>query len=161
MNNNLYIRVTPIQNRIGEALKKVNVLVTTGSTNDRDLMKTILEKYYKADIHFGMFLINYQIYRKRNICLLFRTKHISPGNVNMKPGKSTIFATCKREIDDTKKYFLCLPGNPVSALIAAQLFLLPFVEELRFNFHSDCTVIPARVRFFLHYLACSKMKYDV
>lgn len=56
MNNNLYIRVTPIQDRIGEALKKVDVLVTTGSTNDRDLMKIILEKYYKANIHFGMFL---------------------------------------------------------------------------------------------------------
>jgi len=59
--NNLYFRVVPIQNKIREALKKINILVTTGSTNDRDLMKTILKKYFKADIHFGtcFFLINY------------------------------------------------------------------------------------------------------
>jgi len=59
--NNLYFRMAPIQNKISEALKKINILVTTGSTNDKDLMKTILEKYFKADIHFGtcFFLINY------------------------------------------------------------------------------------------------------
>lgn len=60
MNNNLYFRMAPIQHKIEEALKKVNVLVTTGSTNDRDLMKPILEKC-GADISFGVFfiLINY------------------------------------------------------------------------------------------------------
>jgi len=51
--------MAPIKNKIDEALKKVDILVTTGSTNNRDLMKIILEKYYKADIHFGnVFLIN-------------------------------------------------------------------------------------------------------
>jgi len=72
------------------------------------------------------------------------TKHISLGNINMKPGKSTIFATCK--IDNTKKYFWCLPGNPVSALITAQLFLSPFMNNMSFNFNSEYAIVPARVR---------------
>ncbi|XP_018366816.1 PREDICTED: gephyrin-like [Trachymyrmex cornetzi] len=107
--------MAPIKNKIDEALKKVDILVTTGSTNNRDLMKTILEEYYKADIHFG--------------------------NVNIKPGKSTIFATC--EIDNTKKYFLCLSGNPVSAFITARIFLLSFLNEMYFKFYSDYGTIPA------------------
>ncbi|KAG5345197.1 GEPH protein, partial [Acromyrmex charruanus] len=110
--NNL---IAPIKNKIDEALKKVDILVTTGSTNNRDLMKIILEEYYKADIHFG--------------------------NVNIKPGKSTIFATC--EIDNTKKYFWCLSGNPVSAVITARIFLLTFLNEMYFNFYTEYAIIPA------------------
>ncbi|KAG5324640.1 GEPH protein, partial [Acromyrmex heyeri] len=110
--NNL---IVPIKNKIDEALKKVDILVTTGSTNNRDLMKIILEEYYKADIHFG--------------------------NVNIKPGKSTIFATC--EIDNTKKYFWCLSGNPVSAVITARIFLLTFLNEMYFNFYTEYAIIPA------------------
>ncbi|XP_011054129.1 PREDICTED: gephyrin-like [Acromyrmex echinatior] len=107
--------IAPIQNKIDEALKKVDILVTTGSTNNRDLMKNILEEYYKADIHFG--------------------------NVNIKPGKSTIFATC--EIDNTKKYFWCLSGNPVSAVITARIFLLTFLNEMYFNFYTEYAIVPA------------------
>ncbi|XP_011869411.1 PREDICTED: gephyrin-like [Vollenhovia emeryi] len=106
--------LTPIQNKIEEALEKVDLLVTTGSTNDRDLLKIVLEQC-KADIHFG--------------------------NVNIKPGKSTIFATCK--IDGAKKYLLCLSGNPTSAFICAQIFLLSLVNNLCGNFHTEYSVIPS------------------
>lgn len=43
-------------NKIKEALKHVDVLVTTGSVSmgDRDLLKPILEKCFKATIHFGI-----------------------------------------------------------------------------------------------------------
>ncbi|XP_018400344.1 PREDICTED: gephyrin-like [Cyphomyrmex costatus] len=109
--------IASIKNKIDEALKKVDILVTTGSTNNRDLMKIILEEYYEADIHFG--------------------------NINIKPGKSTIFATC--EINNTKKYFWCLPGNPVSAHITAQVFLSSFLNEMFFNFYSEYAVVPARI----------------
>ncbi|XP_077270504.1 gephyrin-like [Temnothorax americanus] len=98
-------KLTPIQNKIEETLKKVDLLVTTGSTNDRDLLKTVLEKCFEADIHFG--------------------------NINIKPGKSTIFATC--EINDKTKYVLCLSGNSTSAFISAQMFLIPLVNELHYS----------------------------
>lgn len=45
--------------KIKGALEKVDVLVTTGSVSmgDRDLLKPILETYFKATIHFGIFFI--------------------------------------------------------------------------------------------------------
>lgn len=99
---------TDMITKIKGALEKVDVLVTTGSVSmgDRDLLKPILETYFKATIHFG--------------------------RVNMKPGKPTTFATCT--FLGRKKYFLCLPGNPVSATVTARLFLLPLLNEMCGNF---------------------------
>lgn len=41
--------------KIMEAIKKVDVLVTTGSVSmgDRDMLKPILQTYFEATIHFG------------------------------------------------------------------------------------------------------------
>lgn len=64
------------------------------------------------------------------------------GRVNMKPGKPTTFATCT--ILGKKKFILCLPGNPVSALVTAHLFLLPLVNELHFN-DSEPIIMQAKV----------------
>jgi molybdopterin molybdotransferase len=44
--------------------------------------------------------------------------------VNIKPGKPTILAICNN------KAVIGLPGNPVSALVIAGLFLVPVVESL-------------------------------
>lgn len=53
------------------------------------------------------------------------------GRVNLKPGKPTTFATAIYE--GRKKYFLCLPGNPVSAMVTAQLFAMPLLHQLSGN----------------------------
>lgn len=44
--------------------------------------------------------------------------------VNIKPGKPTILASCNHKI------VIGLPGNPVSALVIAGLFVIPVVESL-------------------------------
>lgn len=44
-----------IISKIETALEKVNVLVTIGSANDRDLLKPILQGHFNAVIHFGIF----------------------------------------------------------------------------------------------------------
>ncbi|XP_076376110.1 molybdenum cofactor synthesis protein cinnamon [Megalopta genalis] len=90
--------------KIKQALRQVDVLITTGSVSmgDRDMLKPILQHHFNATIHFG--------------------------RVNMKPGKPTTFATCLFE--GTKKYFLCLPGNPVSATVTMHLFALPVLKIL-------------------------------
>ncbi len=44
--------------------------------------------------------------------------------VNIKPGKPTILAMCNHKV------VIGLPGNPVSALVIASLFLIPVVESL-------------------------------
>lgn len=56
----------------------------------------------------------------------------------MKPGKPTTFATCMYH--SRKKYFLCLPGNPVSAIVTAHLFLLPLLNEMRGDFSEPIIV---------------------
>ena len=52
----------------------------------------------------------------------------SPGvlvhGVNIKPGKPTILAICNNKV------VIGLPGNPVSALVIASLFVVPAVESL-------------------------------
>jgi molybdopterin molybdotransferase len=44
--------------------------------------------------------------------------------VNVKPGKPTILAVC------AGKAVIGLPGNPVSALVIARLFVIPVIEKL-------------------------------
>jgi molybdopterin molybdotransferase len=44
--------------------------------------------------------------------------------VNVKPGKPTILAVCDG------KAVIGLPGNPVSALVIARIFLMPVIEKL-------------------------------
>jgi len=44
--------------------------------------------------------------------------------VNVRPGKPTILAVCD------KKVVIGLPGNPVSALVIAKLFIVPVLEKL-------------------------------
>ncbi|XP_071644489.1 gephyrin-like [Temnothorax longispinosus] len=126
-------KFSPIREKIEKALKKVDILVTTGSINDKDLLKNILMNYFKADVHFG--------------------------NVNMKPGKSTTLASCKikskikSKINYETKYFLCLSGNPMSALTAAHIFLLPFVKKLHCNANTEPAAIPTQTdaSFLLHH----------
>lgn len=105
-------------NAIREALNHVDVLITTGSVSmgDRDMLKTIIVKVFNGKIHFG--------------------------RVNMKPGKPTTFATC--EYNGQIKYFMCLPGNPVSATVTFHLFAVPLLHRLSGN-PGKPVVVKARV----------------
>ncbi|KAK2588351.1 hypothetical protein KPH14_004366 [Odynerus spinipes] len=101
-------------NAIKTALEKVDVLITSGSVSmgDRDMLKPVLQQHFGATIHFG--------------------------RVNMKPGKPTTFATCF--YNGNKKYFMCLPGNPVSATVTSILFVLPLLNRLQGDFSQPVTV---------------------
>ncbi|KAF7992902.1 hypothetical protein HCN44_005683 [Aphidius gifuensis] len=99
---------------INNALNNVDVLITTGSVSmgDRDMLKPIIEKKFNGKIHFG--------------------------RVNMKPGKPTTFATCM--FNGQVKYFMCLPGNPVSATVTFYLFAMPLIHRLSGNYSSPIIV---------------------
>lgn len=60
----------------------------------------------------------------------------------MKPGKPTTFATCNYR--GKKKYCLCLPGNPVSAIVIARLFLLPLLHHMQ-GVHLEPIIVQAEV----------------
>lgn len=50
--------------------------------------------------------------------------------VNVRPGKPTILGACAPEKSDSVKPVIGLPGNPVSALIIAILFIEPVIDAL-------------------------------
>ncbi|XP_036148395.1 gephyrin [Monomorium pharaonis] len=94
-----------------EGFKK-NVIVIIGRVNDKEMLKTILKGHFEATIHFG--------------------------RVNMKPGKSTTFATCM--LEGEKKYILCMSSNPATVPVVAQVFLLPLLKELHCNFEEPISI---------------------
>jgi len=86
------------------ALKQVDILVTSGgvSMGSHDFVKKILGNMKGCVLHFG--------------------------RVRMKPGKPTTFATVHNA--STNALLFALPGNPVSSLVAFQLFVEPAVRRL-------------------------------
>ena len=91
-------------------LHNLDVVVTTGgvSMGELDLLKPTIERSLGGTIHFG--------------------------RVSMKPGKPTTFGTIPvkgNEVSErTEKLIFALPGNPASALVTANLFLLPALQKL-------------------------------
>jgi molybdopterin molybdotransferase len=50
--------------------------------------------------------------------------------VDVRPGKPTILAVCQEKTSGRLKPVIGLPGNPVSALLIAGLFVVPVIESL-------------------------------
>lgn len=67
----------------------------------------------------------------------------STDSVNVKPGKSTTYATCM--LYERKKHLLCFSGNPAKVLISAHLFLLPLLNQMCHN-DLEAPIISACVR---------------
>lgn len=60
--------------------------------------------------------------------------------------KPTTFATVLYE--GKKKLFFGLPGNPVSAIVTCNLYVIPAVNKMAGNSSPGRTVVKARVRMF-------------
>jgi gephyrin len=97
-----------LEQTLRDALRKVDVIITSGgvSMGELDLLKPTIERSLGGTIHFG--------------------------RVSMKPGKPTTFATVP--IKDSSgervpKAIFSLPGNPVSAVVTFQLFVLPSLHH--------------------------------
>ncbi|OJJ97060.1 hypothetical protein ASPACDRAFT_33349 [Aspergillus aculeatus ATCC 16872] len=93
----------------------VDVIITTGgvSMGELDLLKPTIERSLGGTIHFG--------------------------RVSMKPGKPTTFATVPFKPSSSQtaaqqerqnKLIFALPGNPASALVTLNLFVLPSLHKL-------------------------------
>jgi molybdopterin molybdotransferase len=66
--------------------------------------------------------------------------------VNVRPGKPTILAVCAPAGSATPKPVIGLPGNPVSALVIASLFVIPALRLfLGLPSHALQPAIPARL----------------
>jgi gephyrin len=107
---------TELEEKIREAFRTrgLDIVITTGgvSMGELDLLKPTIERQLGGVVHFG--------------------------RVSMKPGKPTTFASVpfkdsvsgQRGDDRAKKLIFGLPGNPASALVTANLFVLPCVQAM-------------------------------
>lgn len=59
--------------------------------------------------------------------------------------KPTTFATT--EFDGVNKLFFCLPGNPVSAMVTANLYVTPVLRKMAGDPNHRRTLIKAKVLF--------------
>jgi molybdopterin molybdotransferase len=67
--------------------------------------------------------------------------------VEVRPGKPTILAACT--IEGKTKAIVGLPGNPVSALVIARLFVVPIIERL-IGLNQDRVLAQVRARLSLN-----------
>jgi gephyrin len=101
------------------AFKFSNVIVMSGgvSMGEKDLVKSVLKDDFGFTIHFG--------------------------RVFMKPGLPSTFATGTFENNDLR-YIFAVPGNPVSAWVACQLFAIPALRKL--GGYQNCFQTEIKVR---------------
>ncbi|KAF9006751.1 hypothetical protein BDQ17DRAFT_1398876 [Cyathus striatus] len=92
-------------NAIRIGLEKADILLTTGGTSmgPTDLLKPVIERQFNGTVHFG--------------------------RVTIKPGKPTTFATIPMEGSKPKPMF-ALPGNPASALVTFNIFVVPALRRM-------------------------------
>lgn len=95
---------TALLTQLQFGIEKADVIVSTGgvSMGEKDLLKHVLQTDLNADVHFG--------------------------RVFMKPGKPTTFATINKA--SKKILFFGLPGNPVSAIVTCNLYVIPSLLKM-------------------------------
>ncbi|XP_063758867.1 gephyrin b isoform X3 [Eleginops maclovinus] len=106
-------------NALNEGINRADVIITSGgvSMGEKDYLKQVLDIDLHAQIHFG--------------------------RVFMKPGLPTTFATL--DMDGARKLIFALPGNPVSAVVTCNLFVIPALRKMQGILDPRPTIIKARL----------------
>ncbi|XP_031437256.1 gephyrin b isoform X8 [Clupea harengus] len=107
-------------NALNEGISRADVIITSGgvSLGEKDYLKQVLDIDLHAQIHFG--------------------------RVFMKPGLPTTFATL--DMDGARKLIFALPaGNPVSAVVTCNLFVIPALRKMQGILDPRPTIIKARL----------------
>ncbi|KAL2082647.1 hypothetical protein ACEWY4_022465 [Coilia grayii] len=106
-------------NALNEGISRADVIITSGGVTmgEKDYLKQVLDIDLHAQIHFG--------------------------RVFMKPGLPTTFATL--DMDGARKLIFALPGNPVSAVVTCNLFVIPALRKMQGILDPRPTIIKARL----------------
>uniref|UniRef100_A0AAV2KFR0 Gephyrin n=1 Tax=Knipowitschia caucasica TaxID=637954 RepID=A0AAV2KFR0_KNICA len=106
-------------NALNEGISRADVIITSGgvSMGEKDYLKQVMDIDLHAQIHFG--------------------------RVFMKPGLPTTFATL--DMDGARKLIFALPGNPVSAVVTCNLFVIPALRKMQGILDPRPTIIKARL----------------
>ncbi|CAM9930049.1 unnamed protein product [Lampetra planeri] len=104
---------------LNEGITHADVIIASGgvSMGDKDYFKQVLDIDLNAQIHFG--------------------------RVFMKPGLPTTFGTL--DIHGMRKLIFALPGNPVSAIITSNLFVIPALRKMQGIIDPRPTILKARL----------------
>ncbi|CAG03546.1 unnamed protein product [Tetraodon nigroviridis] len=104
---------------LNEGISRADVIITSGGVamGEKDYLKQVLDIDLHAQIHFG--------------------------RVFMKPGLPTTFATL--DMDGSRKLIFALPGNPVSAVVTCNLFVIPALRKMQGILDPRPTIIKARL----------------
>ncbi|NWS37058.1 GEPH protein, partial [Probosciger aterrimus] len=115
----LFCSPDDLLNALNEGISRADVIITSGgvSMGEKDYLKQVLDIDLHAQIHFG--------------------------RVFMKPGLPTTFATL--DIDGVRKIIFALPGNPVSAVVTCNLFVVPALRKMQGILDPRPTIIKARL----------------
>ena len=115
-----------------------------------DLVKPVLEQHFNATVHFGRVLMKPgYVSSPQHIYVhgwAITNSHSFAMFLNACVficSKPTSFATVQWE-GNTKLVF-CLPGNPVSCLVAFSLFVLPAIRKMAGHSHHGLNRIQVKV----------------
>nr|XP_006815801.1 PREDICTED: gephyrin-like [Saccoglossus kowalevskii] len=117
--NELSLVLQSLVERIQWCLEKADIVITTGgvSMGEKDLLKYVLQVKLGATLHFA--------------------------RVFLKPGKPTTFASL--DYNGKKKLFFALPGNPVSAVVCCNLFVVPSLRKMMGSQYPHLTKIKTKL----------------
>uniref|UniRef100_A0A671SQN9 Gephyrin n=1 Tax=Sinocyclocheilus anshuiensis TaxID=1608454 RepID=A0A671SQN9_9TELE len=115
----IFVFPDDLLNALNEGISRADVIITSGgvSMGEKDYLKQVLDIDLHAQIHFG--------------------------RVFMKPGLPTSFATV--DMDGSRKLIFALPGNPVSAVVTCNLFVIPALRKMQGILDPRPTIIKARL----------------
>ncbi|KAK1796210.1 hypothetical protein P4O66_009284, partial [Electrophorus voltai] len=145
-------------NALNEGISRADVIITSGgvSMGEKDYLKQVLDIDLHAQIHFG------RVFMKPGLPTTFATLDMDgtrklifalPG----RDGERVSWYILKAQLDrqgchryvtkvDKMLFFFCIiPGNPVSAVVTCNLFVIPALRKMQGILDPRPTIIKARL----------------
>ncbi|KAL7992341.1 hypothetical protein Chor_016597 [Crotalus horridus] len=137
-------------NALNEGISRADVIITSGgvSMGEKDsLLPSLSNAFFSEPMEVSRkempsLISIWQDYLKQVLDIDLHAQ-IHFGRVFMKPGLPTTFATL--DIDGVRKIIFALPGNPVSAVVTCNLFVVPALRKMQGILDPRPTIIKARL----------------
>uniref|UniRef100_A0A673CSE0 Gephyrin n=1 Tax=Sphaeramia orbicularis TaxID=375764 RepID=A0A673CSE0_9TELE len=127
-----------------EGISRADVIITSGgvSMGEKDYLKQVLDIDLHAQIHFG------RVFMKPGLPTTFATVDIDGARklIFALPGTtSASILPCIHTQTPCNPVLCCLPGNPVSAVVTCNLFVIPALRKMQGILDPRPTIIKARL----------------
>uniref|UniRef100_A0A673B422 Gephyrin n=1 Tax=Sphaeramia orbicularis TaxID=375764 RepID=A0A673B422_9TELE len=132
-------------NALNEGISRADVIITSGgvSMGEKDYLKQVLDIDLHAQIHFG------RVFMKPGLPTTFATLDIDGARklIFALPGNVTHILLCFFLVPSSCPPSLCaiVLGNPVSAVVTCNLFVIPALRKMQGILDPRPTIIKARL----------------